>query len=172
MANLTHVTIDTPNEYGAFICNFKTAKFQPMELVVASENYWLGKRDKVENPKTVCRQQQTYSIISTSGDTRTFVKLPFVVTCPIGTWQIDEMLQILDNWASDYMLPFHYIGNTDGDGSAFGIWFNWEWMKDELKYEGWEKDGENYTQGNDRVNINERENVTYYRNGKELFSYC
>jgi len=89
-----------------------------------------------------------------------------------GSEEFDEMLQILDNWAGDYMLPFHYIGTTEGDGSAFGIWLDWPSLENELQYEGWEQDGEDYTQGNDRVNINERGNVTYYRNGKELFSYC
>lgn len=89
------------------------------------------------------------------------------------TDEFDEMLQVLENWAADYLLPFHYIGTTDGDGSAFGIWCDISNLENDLRYDDWEKvDDENHVQGNDRVSINERGNVAYYRNGKELFSYC
>lgn len=59
-----------------------------------------------------------------------------------GSEEFYEMLQILDGWASDYMFPFHYIGTTDGDGSAFGIWFDWVGCEYQMMHDDWEKDGD------------------------------
>ena len=89
-----------------------------------------------------------------------------------GGEEVEDMFNLLDGWANDYLLPCHYIGATEGDGACFGIWLSWSSLEDAIKYEFEDTDDkETKVCGRDRVTINERGNVTYYRNGKELFSY-
>lgn len=92
-----------------------------------------------------------------------------------GCEEVNDMLEILEVWAveNNYLLPFHYIGTNEGDGADFGIWPDWQTIH------GADFFGEipvfnelpDVLPLGDCIYYNERGNVTYYRNRKELFSY-
>ena len=88
------VIISTANQYGGYSISFRNTRQRPMVAIIASENYFLGKKDHHDNPKTVCNLNEDYSIISLSGDQRKFYELPLIVETPIGTYAIDENMAI------------------------------------------------------------------------------
>lgn len=94
-----------------------------------------------------------------------------------GCEEVSNMLEKLESWAvdRDYLLPYHYIGTNEGDGADLGIWPDWSAINeidsyDEIPCFGDGNSPDVWPLG-DCVHINERGNITYYRNRKELFSY-
>jgi len=83
----------------------------------------------------------------------------------------EEILGVEDclcSWASHYdlMLPGHYLGTNEGNGSAFGIWWDRHFDGPVFKEHPEQKQPEPY------YVVNERGNVSYHtQTGKEIFSY-
>lgn len=96
--------------------------------------------------------------------------------------ECNEMLELLESWAyeNNYLLPCHYIGANEGDGANFGVWPSWSAIDDLSRYDEIPvfSDGRDAKHpvpdvlpAGDCLVINERGNITYFRNRKELFSY-